>query len=239
MSVLCGYCHNLHDTVDDVKVCYGILPRQPAVPYSPHPPFVPSTQSQRHYVEILNGDTVYAAKLSKVACSSYIDELKRKGARVSPTPAPAPNPKLDMFKMLLPQVPDGRYAVREDDTQPYTFIRLKRHTHGKLNGCVTIQTQHSEKLMRAGIQWRNGLWTFEKPWIVDKMLVVCVDPEIAGDAYARELGRCRICGKELTDERSRWYGIGPDCETRHQGVIERVDERNGKSYEQAHRDLFV
>ena len=36
-----------------------------------------------------------------------------------------------------------------------------------------------------------------------------------------------MCGKTLTDERSRWYGIGPDCETRYEESILESDQDRG------------
>lgn len=243
MSVLCGKCHNPHDTVDDVKICYGLLPRQPVVPYSPHPPFIPSTVPQRQYVERLGGNVERATALSKAACSAYIDQLKRGVGVDSPTVAPAPpDPKLTMFDSLLPSLPDGRYAMRMDETEPFIFYRVKRHTKGRLNGCLTIQTQHSERLMRAAVKWRSGEWYFEreKQRTIEHMLLICLDSKQAGFNYAEQLNRCCICGKDLTDDRSRYYGIGPDCETRHLNHIEWViDRKDGLTYEQHRARLFV
>jgi hypothetical protein len=207
---------------------------------------VPCTDKQLKYVDYLRGDSSYAAKLSKESCSLYIDRLKRGEGVTSPTVAPEPqpeksDPKFDMFRNLMQALPDGRYAIRADETEPYTFFRVKIHTRGKRVGCMTIQTQHSERLMNAAIRWRSGQWFFErnKQTIIDLMLFVCLDPKTAGMNYAQELGRCCICGKELTDERSRWYGIGPDCETRHGSIIEWVNEVKGMTYEQHHARLFA
>jgi hypothetical protein len=35
--------------------------------------------------------------------------------------------------------------------------------------------------------------------------------DAAGMLFAQELGRCRKCGRDLTDETSRSLGIGPTC----------------------------
>jgi len=32
--------------------------------------------------------------------------------------------------------------------------------------------------------------------------------------YGTELGECGVCGRTLTDEKSRAYGIGPVCRER-------------------------
>jgi hypothetical protein len=54
-----------------------------------------------------------------------------------------------------------------------------------------------------------------------------VDPNGCALSYAEVLGHCCKCGKELTDPRSRWYGIGPDCEKRNANHIRLVDESKG------------
>lgn len=238
---MCGKCKNLHDTVDNVKICYGLLPREAVRPYTRV--LEPTTPAQVNYVTLLGGDVEYAKRIGKNSTSVYIDQLKKKGGAVSsPTTLPvAPDPKLNFFSTLINSLPDGRYAARMDETEAMRFFRVKRHTRGRFVGCLQIQTQHSERLMNAAIRLRDQRWLFDshyrytsdKDKLLDLLLLVCADPQTAGFNYAKELGRCRICGKTLTDERSRWYGIGPDCETRYSHLIEWVDEQHdGKTYEQ-------
>ena len=234
MSVLCGKCHNHHEDVTAVKDCYGLLRPvvQPVRPFDNHSALEPVTAKQLNYIEVLGGDLNYARQCDKQSASTYIKRLQEKGGRPVSQSIQS-NPKLDMLNTLIESLPDGRYAIREDESVEFVFLRVKRHTRGKLAGCLTIQTQHSERLDRAGIRWSAGWWNWSKPWVIDKMLLVCVDPKQAAYNYAKALNRCGICGKLLTDERSRWYGIGPDCETGHFSHIEWVDDQHdGKSYEQ-------
>ena len=237
MPIKCGHCHNEHSTVTEVKVCAGIIrPIAPVRPFETHAPIERTTEPQLEYVANLGGDRLYAATLGKVRCSAYIDSLKRGTPMSTPAHQPKSDPKLDMLNNLIDVLPDGRYAIRRDESEAFIFLRVKRHTRGRLNGCLTIQTQHSDKLTRAGIRWASGFWSWDRR-LVDEMLLVCVDHKQAAYNYAKALDHCSICGKELTDERSRWYGIGPDCETRHRSWIEWVDDtqHDGKSYEQARR----
>jgi hypothetical protein len=37
------------------------------------------------------------------------------------------------------------------------------------------------------------------------------DPKVSQETFGREIGRCGVCGKVLTDETSRAFGIGPIC----------------------------
>ena len=69
--------------------------------------------------------------------------------------------------------------------------------------------------------------------------LVCIDHKTAAYHYGQELKACHICGRDLTDERSRYYSIGPDCETRHESFIWYVEEQKGMSYEQARAQLLV
>jgi len=39
---------------------------------------------------------------------------------------------------------------------------------------------------------------------------IIADPD-AGPRFGREIGRCYVCGRTLTDETSRALGIGPVC----------------------------
>lgn len=40
------------------------------------------------------------------------------------------------------------------------------------------------------------------------------DPQAAAAAFSHWAIRCCVCGKTLTDERSKVYGVGPDCRAR-------------------------
>lgn len=41
--------------------------------------------------------------------------------------------------------------------------------------------------------------------------VIDTDPDTAAARFAAFASRCCCCGKRLTDERSKCYGIGPEC----------------------------
>jgi isocitrate/isopropylmalate dehydrogenase len=41
--------------------------------------------------------------------------------------------------------------------------------------------------------------------------ILAAGTEAAGMLFAQELGRCRKCGRDLTDDTSRQLGIGPVC----------------------------
>lgn len=233
-SIICGKCHDKHGAVEQVKLCYG-LASQPLQATSttvrtaayPHfkPLYVPATSAQVKYLEDLgyNGN---ARELSKKGASDAIQALqeqKRKNAMTA-------TPNRSKTKVPIPflmAVGDGRYAVRPDSNTPYTFFRFSRPKTGRFAGTLKIQTQHSEKYELCMAVWPNGTVSVYDFRYEDDLLLVCVDPNGAGIAYGQEIGACMICGKDLTDERSRYFGIGPDCETRHRHIIDLVESQKG------------
>lgn len=153
------------------------------------------------------------------------------------TPRPQPmvgQLPLTMVKMLKP----GRYALRHDETRPYVFFRVSCPEAGARKGVFKIQTQHGENL-RDRIEYQpTGKITKYDPSKIDGIsladwitMLLPVQADAAVD-YGTELGRCCRCGTELTDEESRWYGIGPECTKHwpwiHENVIDRRGEYTGQ-----------
>jgi len=209
-----------------------------------------ATSRQLDYIESLGGDRAKAATLSVEQASALIRELraKPKAASVSGSSGPVPNqaapqpmkrsadPRLDLLNGLIGGVRDGYFAVRADESDPITFIRISRPTKGQLAGCVKVQTQHSDVLKDAAVYYEmRGVWSVYSPSIIERLFLLCVDPIEAGRLYAKELNHCWRCNKPLTDGRSRHYGIGPDCEKIWPEVIDRIDElHDGHSFEWLH-----
>jgi hypothetical protein len=185
-----------------------------------------ATPAQIKYLNDLGYDGD-ASALSRTGASKNIARLqaeKRKEKRMQE----APNRSQTKVPIdFLMSVPSGRYAVRPDSNHPYTFFRFSRPKSGQFNGTLKIQTQHSEKYNLCMVVWPNKSVSVYDFRFEDDLLLVCVDPNGAGIAYGQEIGCCMICGKELTDERSRYYGIGPDCETRHEHIIALVEDLKG------------
>jgi hypothetical protein len=95
---------------------------------------------------------------------------------------------------------------------------------------LKIQTQHGPELKLFMVVWPSGSLTVYNKVPEDDFLLVCVDPNGTGLAYAMKIGKCCLCGTELTDPRSRWYGVGPDCEknkSRAAVIIRTVEETKG------------
>jgi hypothetical protein len=230
-----------HDTSEEARRCWfpPALPPPATVPVAgpvrPYEHPEPSTGAQHRYVEILQGDVGRARLMTKRECSTYIDRLKAgtepKITTPAATPPPAvrkePTPKQKMIAELLKGVPDGRFAVRLDESTPWTFVRISRpkpESRSNYRGATKVQTQHGPSLSDPKfVIWPSGVISSYEYTIEDTLLLVVADYRGAARAYARELGRCCRCATELTDQRSRHYGIGPECEQHWPWIIEMVD----------------
>lgn len=134
---------------------------------------------------------------------------------------------LKVPKAMVENLKKGRYAVRMDQSDPYTFILVARPTFGRFKGCLTIKTQHGERYLEAVVLHPSGFVHISNRNVEMPLFLACADPMTAAIAYGRELGCCSSCGRKLTDERSRYYSIGPECEKSWPEIIASVDEESG------------
>lgn len=248
--VKCGNCHQYHRSAAEVKACY--FPPTPVAPpsgavaqSSPEVTYV-TVQGQRYVtngctqpqidyiINHLDGDPMKAIKYTKKGASNYIDQLKREKRERERAQSPqagmydAPNRRATKIPLnMLHAVPDGYYATQQDSTRPLTFFRISRPKSGKYKGALKIQTQHGPDYKMALEVWGDDRVYWHNIAVEDDLLLVVVDPNGAGTTYANEKKRCRKCNTELTDERSRWFGIGPDCEKMWPHVIDIVTDTRG------------
>lgn len=237
----------------------------PAAPTFPSH-YDPATEAQIRYVGILLGDEEMARRMTKGECSNYIDRLKRERASgrslargraavstfsgpttvesdpdtddslPEPPPVTGATNKSKVPMMLLDGVPEGRYAVRVEEGSPWTFLRLSRPNRGRYKGTTKVQTQHGPNYDLAWVAWPSGRISVYKYTVEEAILLTIANYREAARQYGRELGRCSRCGLELTDERSRHYSIGPECEKYWPWMIEQVDEEYGYSFGHKPRD---
>lgn len=100
----------------------------------------------------------------------------------------------------LPEVPAGRYAVEGDDGL-LKFYKVRKPDKGKWAGWTFLDAQASDYYYPI-----KGVQTVRA--ILGK---IAKDPRAAATLYGQEIGRCCICGRTLTNDVSRNYGIGPIC----------------------------
>lgn len=235
-----GTVHS-HTSVMQSKACYGIIsyPSAPAAPVAE-----PATSRQIDYVGILKGDQVAARLMTKVQCSKYIDDLKKgKVSTVTATVEEEPTPeevkattKSDVVKAMIEMVPEGYFAVREAEGAPITFMRLAKPKHGKFRDCIKVSSQHGPALEVRWARWPSGhvsVYRWPGHDIEEDLLRLIADWKGATRLYAEKIKKCGRCNAKLTDPRSRFYLIGPECEKKPGWTwwIEDVAEERGGHWE--------
>lgn len=102
------------------------------------------------------------------------------------------------------RVPRGRYALDTSDSVQHindtTFFQVWVGVRGGWKVYVQASDEKHEVT-----QWPHRLSVLKK---------IAAAPEEAMARYGRELGRCGMCGRTLTNDISREFGIGPVCRTR-------------------------
>jgi hypothetical protein len=183
----------------------------------------------------LKGDGELALTLTYAEASSYISRLKTSsGGRVEPRTA-TEDPRMAMLAPLLRDIREGYYATRKEEGAPITFLRVSCPTKGQYKGAIKIQTVHgtgyggSTKLKLAAVHWPSGRWTWERgqEFVKGELFLLCADSFGASMLYAEKIGNCCRCNATLTDKRSRWNGIGPDCEEYWPHILAMVAESKG------------
>jgi len=96
--------------------------------------------------------------------------------------------------------PEGRYAILVDDVTK--FYKIDAPLEGKWAGYVFVKVQASDELHP--IRSRDS-----REAIINDIIDQGWKESLL--RYGREIGRCGHCGRTLTNEESRAYGIGPVC----------------------------
>jgi len=169
-----------------------------------------ASEAQQHFIEslcrerdtdALNGrqrdwlDSFDFAQLNKAQASRVITALKELPKAASPSRAATTR------MAYWPSVAQGRYAVVDPADQILKFYKVSIPAEGKWKGWLFLEVQASDELYRVS----NGA---KRKEIMD---AIAVNPQEAMLRYGQELGHCGHCGRTLTNELSREYGIGPVC----------------------------
>jgi len=131
--------------------------------------------------------------------TTYKDLPRATSAMVEAIAPSAETKEVQETKAERPSVADGRYAVEHEGT--LKFYKVK---NGRKAGFVFLDVQASD-------EWHS----IRSPRRIDEILtLIAADELTAARRYGMELGKCSRCGRTLTDETSRAYGIGPDCRSK-------------------------
>jgi hypothetical protein len=230
MSVRCGN-HGRdkvnHESVQDVRDCYAAAAVKPMSPVALHltnahrtsPVLVgagnrpapawaanPATEKQLNYLDTLIAQrdwrdidmdmTVTETIMNRIdrntigfrEASDAITALKACPWREAERPATTAEP----------DVADGHYAVQPANKSMLGFYRVRTGDNGHryLDEYASDMRHPVRGAYRAAV-----------------LAAIAADPD-AGPRYGREIGRCYMCHRKLTDATSRALGIGPDCRSK-------------------------
>jgi uncharacterized protein DUF6011 len=100
-----------------------------------------------------------------------------------------------------PAVPEGRYAIWNEEAGCIRFYQVQKPTEGRWNGYTFVKVMASDET-----------WPVKDRAKREAILAeIAKDPKAASLAYGREIGACGVCGRTLTDPDSIDKGIGPVC----------------------------
>lgn len=170
----------------------------------------PATDRQISYIhslitKVYGADSEYHAKIDGMTinaarASEMIGNLKAK--------APATPKATKGFDAST--LAGGYYAVRDPQAEKLRFLRIKvvRDASSKWNGWVFVEEQASDELHKAGSQKPGQAYQGR---YADLLAEIAKDEPAAMALYGKEIGQCGRCGRTLTDEVSRAFGLGPEC----------------------------
>ena len=130
-----------------------------------------------------------------LAAAAAEAEVRNEAAAAAAVAAAAPV-SVDPEKL----VPAGHYAVKGTDGK-IKFYRVDRPTEGPWKGYTFVKVQAGDDFHPVKDRSRR----------MGILAAILVDAKGASVLYGRELGRCGVCNRTLTDPDSIAAGIGPVC----------------------------
>lgn len=214
MAVRCGRCRCYHETSADVFGCYN---GQKVAVVDIGETETRSNQPTRKQVEYANSlraqvgrapltDDV-VAKIKRRDFSELINDLqcdvtaaKALGEWIAPKAAKSKHLQAADF----PNVTDGFYAVPGmAGGADLVFFQVQAPTEGSWKGCLFV------KRIVGGHEPERVGETSARAWLAK---VSTPERVLASKRlYGQQIGSCGECGRTLTNDESRAYGIGPVC----------------------------
>lgn len=198
----CGNCKQDHETVAEVRKCYGVS----APGRVPLTEFHDGHDGQYELIQRLLTERemtplpayeVAKTQLSKQEATELITHL------IKDVPRPVASSQVRTGGLSKFGVPAGYYAVNSltgnNDTD---FFEVNVPEEGKWKGYTFVSRVIGGRpsVRIKGPQANHALQE-----------IVAVGINEAKQRYGREIGRCGECNRHLTDELSRRIGIGPVC----------------------------
>lgn len=107
-----------------------------------------------------------------------------------------------------PEVPNGRYAIYKTAQQ---IAGDEAHSPGSDSRLMFYSVKQGKTVTFVDVWASDARYPVKSSKERHRILeAIKADPD-AGPRFGREIGKCYVCGRTLTDETSRSLGIGPVC----------------------------
>lgn len=212
-SIRCAHCKEVHGSVAEVKACAGVIQPRENRPANPNDPLW--SQYESYIAENFPHVEVDRSKIERQ--EDFNCWKDRHGPRQGPRAdkaLPAGHRAYryrdrgwNEVKRLRRLVPAGHFAVKMDDR--WRFYRIDKPTEGRWAGYTFVKVQASDDYWPVKGQQK----------LLDVLGKIAEDPRAAAIRYGKEIGRCAICNRTLTNDdtpgpdglTSIERGIGPIC----------------------------
>ena len=185
-----------------VKASSGFDPRYDGSATEKQISFARSLAEQVGVQALLEGELAKSQGPSKARASALIERLLvLKEQKGSTAVVSAPTTGMDLTGLA-----GGYYAATVDGVTK--FFRIDKPAEGRWNGWVFVKIQASDDLHPQGRQAPGKAYQGSSQ---DYLRQILANEQEAFALYGKQIGRCGICGRTLTDETSRARGIGPVC----------------------------
>lgn len=187
----CGRGHD-HESVAEVRACYGVS--------SEAAPAVRPNKYAGDCVKCHNEVPEGKGRIERNAANKWdVYHLDGECGEIRPEG----QKRGGLFPEGFKTIPAGHYATASlTGNNDYDFWRVDRPESGPSAGRIFVKRVIGGR-PEAPVRGATRYGALEA--ILREGIVVC------GTRYGVELGQCRICNRELTDDLSRALGIGPVC----------------------------
>jgi hypothetical protein len=210
----CGNCKGEHDTVDDVRTCSGLRPRETAhdrVLRHSHGLQAKSTHKQLSLAHALGRERERLAEYKELEKAEYEEMINSLGF------ADASSFISRMLKQPYVRGAQAGYAGWDDK-----FLSIKPGKYALQSEDETIRFYQVHRLMDDGRGNRRmdvseltgapGDFRRRRLLRVYKILsAIHENPTEAFALFGQKVGQCGVCSSPLTNERTRERGIGDIC----------------------------
>jgi hypothetical protein len=218
MDAKCGSCHGTHDTIDEYRICSGLMSDPAAVPASDAEraaAALDALMGTPHVDKPSNEQITYVLDL--LAKHDWPDEIReaelrnmerRQVSRLIKDLQLRPLREGWLEKALAEGIPEGRYALKKAGEDGWSFWEIDRPTRGKWAGFTFVKMligapgdYRVERVSKAVAQS-----------VMDR--IEEVTPARASMDFGQQSETCGICHSPLTNSESITAGIGPVCRSR-------------------------